>query len=160
MKLLPIISLIITLISPCAHLLANETVAPQSAEQASVAVPSTQEAEHAAPLPAALKPASEIMDTTKLLTQTLFYLGIMVGIGALIIWVIKRGNLPINLRKKASTLRVAETHMLGNKQFLIVVEYEEQKLLLGVGPGMINYLTHLSTPFEDKLAETQPTLDH
>ncbi len=34
--------------------------------------------------------------------------------------------------------------MLGNRQYLMVVEYEENKVLLGVGPGKIDYLTSLN----------------
>ena len=41
-------------------------------------------------------------------------------------------------------LKVVENRMLGNRQYLMVVEYEENKILLGVGPGKIDYLTTLS----------------
>jgi hypothetical protein len=40
---------------------------------------------------------------------------------------------------------------LGNKQYLVVVEYDGQKILLGVGPGMINKLCYLGSAFEEKL---------
>lgn len=42
-------------------------------------------------------------------------------------------------------LKVVENRMLGNRQYLMVVEYEESKILLGVGPGKIDYLTTLGS---------------
>jgi flagellar protein FliO/FliZ len=34
--------------------------------------------------------------------------------------------------------------MLGNRQFLVVAEYEQRKMLIGVCPGRIEYLCTLS----------------
>ncbi len=47
---------------------------------------------------------------------------------------------PKGLRK----LDITETRMLGNRQFLIVAEYEQRKMLIGVCPGRIEYLCTLS----------------
>jgi flagellar protein FliO/FliZ len=41
-------------------------------------------------------------------------------------------------------LQIAETRMLGNRQFLIVAEYEDRKMLIGVCPGRIDYLCTLA----------------
>ena len=41
-------------------------------------------------------------------------------------------------------LVISETRMLGNRQFLVVAEYEEKKLLIGVCPGRIDYLCALN----------------
>jgi flagellar protein FliO/FliZ len=41
-------------------------------------------------------------------------------------------------------LDISETRMLGNRQFLIVAEYEQRKMLIGVCPGRIDYLCTLS----------------
>ncbi len=41
-------------------------------------------------------------------------------------------------------LDISETRMLGNRQFLIVAEYEQRKMLIGVCPGRIEYLCTLS----------------
>jgi flagellar protein FliO/FliZ len=41
-------------------------------------------------------------------------------------------------------LVISETRTLGNRQFLIVAEYENRKMLLGVCPGRIDYLATLS----------------
>lgn len=40
-------------------------------------------------------------------------------------------------------LEIAEMRALGNRQFLLVVEYENQRMLLGVTPGQIDYLCPL-----------------
>lgn len=67
--------------------------------------------------------------------------GLLIG-GA---WfLLKRGALPRPFAKKEGRLRVLETRMLGNRQFLMVVEYDDAKLLLGVCPGRIDYLTPLA----------------
>lgn len=73
-------------------------------------------------------------------------LGYAVVIGALCIAVwyfFKRGGFRKSFSKGQGKLRVAETRMLGNRQFISVIEYEDQKILIGVGPGKIDYLTTL-----------------
>ncbi len=40
-------------------------------------------------------------------------------------------------------LVVSESRSLGNRQFLVVVEYENERILLGVTPGKIDYLCPL-----------------
>lgn len=41
-------------------------------------------------------------------------------------------------------LVISEARTLGNRQFLVVAEYENRKMLLGVCPGRIDYLSTLS----------------
>lgn len=53
---------------------------------------------------------------------------------------------------KASALQIKETRLLGNKQFLLVVEYEGQKMLLGTSPNGLQYLCKLDSP-EGKRSE-------
>jgi len=65
------------------------------------------------------------------------------GVGAWFLF--KRGFLKKPFSKGEGKLKVAESRMLGNRQFLMVVEYEDNKILLGVGPGKIDYLTSLDT---------------
>lgn len=45
--------------------------------------------------------------------------------------------------KSGQRLNLLETRMLGNKQFLVVAEYDDRRMLLGVGPGFINHLCFL-----------------
>ncbi len=58
--------------------------------------------------------------------------------------VLKRGGIARPFGKGEGRLRVLETRMLGNRQVLMVVEYDDAKLLLGVCPGRIDYLTPLA----------------
>lgn len=54
--------------------------------------------------------------------------------------------LGLGLSKTRHTqLQVKETRMLGHKQFLLVVEYEGQKMLLGTSPNGIQYLCKLDS---------------
>ena len=47
--------------------------------------------------------------------------------------------------RKAGTIRVTETCSLGNRNFLIVAQCDDERHLLGVGPNFCHYLTKLST---------------
>ena len=45
--------------------------------------------------------------------------------------------------KGVRKLLINETRMLGGRQFLVVAEYEDKKMLIGVCPGRIDYLCQL-----------------
>jgi flagellar biogenesis protein FliO len=73
---------------------------------------------------------------------------IYVLLGAGVIWIGWRyfknnGTLPGRDLKpnEITQLRVLGNKPLGNKQNLMVIEFEGRKMLLGVGPGFISYLT-------------------
>lgn len=69
---------------------------------------------------------------------------VIIGAVAIVVWyLLKRGIIRKPGAKGDGKLRIAETRMLGNRQFISVVEYEDQKILIGVGPGKIDYLTTL-----------------
>ena len=70
----------------------------------------------------------------------LLILGAM-GVGAW--YLFKRGVFRKPFSNKEGKLNIAESRMLGNRQYIMVVEYEDNKILLGVGPGKIDYLTSL-----------------
>ena len=73
------------------------------------------------------------------------YLILVVIVGMAVFgYLAKRGKLPIKGLSDGGALRIKETRMLGNKQFLVVVEHQDRKMLLGVGPGFISYLCPLS----------------
>ncbi len=80
------------------------------------------------------------------LAFTVFGCLLIVGAIIAVIWILfKRGVIRKPFANVEGKLKVAETRMLGNRQFIMVVEYEEQKILLGVGPGKIDYLTSLGS---------------
>ncbi len=83
--------------------------------------------------------------------RILIYLGILGGLGYAALYFVrqsKSGGIKMRLKGNKGGLVLKETHTLGNKQFLVVVEYEGQKFLLGVGPGMINKLCDLGAKTE------------
>ena len=82
---------------------------------------------------------------------------VLLGVGS---YFLKNGFNFIQPKAKAGRkLNVAETRMLGNRQFLVVAEYEGRKMLLGVCPGRIELLSDLGgkseEPFAEQLGEGQ-----
>lgn len=73
------------------------------------------------------------------------YLIILIGFLVAAWFLFKRGVFRKPFSKTEGKLEIKESKMLGNRQFLMVVEYEDNKILLGVGPGKIDYLTSLNT---------------
>ncbi len=56
-------------------------------------------------------------------------------------------GLPL-VRKNAASdrkLQILETRPLGNRQYLLVIGYEDSRMLLGVTPGKIDYLCPLDS---------------
>lgn len=53
-------------------------------------------------------------------------------------------------------LVISEARTLGNRQFLIVAEYENRKMLLGVCPGRIDYLSTLSGGHDETFSTELP----
>ncbi|MBK1878441.1 flagellar biosynthetic protein FliO [Pelagicoccus mobilis] len=75
---------------------------------------------------------------------TLIGYAVVIGAVAVVVWYLfKSGFMRKSLGKEGGKLKIAETRMLGNRQFISVVEYGDQKILIGVGPGKIDYLTTL-----------------
>ncbi|OHE72844.1 MAG: hypothetical protein A2Y14_02265 [Verrucomicrobia bacterium GWF2_51_19] len=61
---------------------------------------------------------------------------------------LKRGN--FRLRNRENRLQITETKMLGNRQFLLVAEYGNQRILLGVSPSGIQHLCYLESESTEK----------
>ncbi|HEY4301444.1 MAG TPA: flagellar biosynthetic protein FliO [Candidatus Didemnitutus sp.] len=64
------------------------------------------------------------------------------GVGGWLLWRQRRltGGLT---QREARKLAVAETRSLGNRQYLVVADYEGKKFLIGVCPGRIDMLANL-----------------
>ena len=76
--------------------------------------------------------------------QIAAYLAGMVALVVGGVWLMRNG-LPSMQRKKGERkLNISETRGLGARQFLVVAEYENRKMLIGVCPGRIDYLCTLS----------------
>ncbi len=86
----------------------------------------------------------------KVLIKIIGFLVLLSAGACLLVRFLKGGSLQglgLGLAKaKASQLQIKETRLLGNKQFLLVVEYEGQKMLLGTSPNGLQYLCKLDSP--------------
>lgn len=56
---------------------------------------------------------------------------------------------------KGQNLKISEMRVLGNKQYLAIVEYEDKKILLGVSPGLIQHLGHLDGSDADRRSKPE-----
>jgi flagellar biogenesis protein FliO len=73
------------------------------------------------------------------------------------IYLVKHGLPARGLRNAVERkLQISEMRSLGNRQFLVVVEYEENKMLLGVAPGKIDYLCALESRVTTDFASLAP----
>ena len=82
----------------------------------------------------------ESFETEDIVAKVFIYLALFGGCAVAILFMVRKNRWGIKANKKGSLLKIEETHMLGNKQFLVVAEFANQKILLGVGPGMIKNL--------------------
>lgn len=85
------------------------------------------------------------------LGRSLGYLTLFAAIAGAAVYFIKFG-LPL-ARKSATAerkLQILETRPLGNRQYLLVVAYDETRMLLGITPGKIDYLCPLDTSAASK----------
>jgi flagellar protein FliO/FliZ len=101
-----------------------------------------QAASEPAPAPAAQTFTTPATGSTTTLTLYLVLMVALLGGGA---YLVRNGFTLLQPKMKgARKLQISETRMLGNRQFLVVAEYEDRKMLLGVCPGRIDYLATLS----------------
>jgi flagellar biogenesis protein FliO len=72
------------------------------------------------------------------------YFAVLVGLAGAGLYLLRNG-LPLRSLRSgdARKLQIVEMRALGNRQFLLVVEYEQNRMLLGVTPGKIDYLCPL-----------------
>jgi flagellar biogenesis protein FliO len=62
----------------------------------------------------------------------------------------KKGILGKFRSPSTGRLKIKDQIMLGNRQFLVVVEYENREVLVGVGPGFIRQVCDLSNSPKEK----------
>lgn len=91
---------------------------------------------------------------------TLVGYAVVIGALGVVVWYLfKSGFMRKPFAKGEGKLKIAETRMLGNRQFISVVEYDNQKILIGVGPGKIDYLTTLQNSSGDFPQIDSPSFD-
>ncbi len=86
-------------------------------------------------LPAAAGKADRSKNTILLLAAA------AAGIGGWLLW--RQRKSPSGAGGQARKLAIAESRSLGNRQFLVVADYDGKKFLLGVCPGRIEMLAPL-----------------
>jgi len=73
-----------------------------------------------------------------------FYLVVLLVLAGLAVFLLRSGWPAGFLRKSGPRkLQVSEIRSLGNRQFLVIAEYETTRLFLGVSQGRIDLLCHL-----------------
>jgi flagellar protein FliO/FliZ len=96
----------------------------------------------ASPSPAASPIGSHSTDG---MLQLFVYFVLIVGLLVAGLYFTRSGFNSLHRRGKGERkLVISEARTLGNRQFLVVAEYENRKMLLGVCPGRIDYLSTLS----------------
>lgn len=66
-------------------------------------------------------------------------------------------GLKTNGKPRDGRIRVSETCSLGNKNYLIVAQCDQERHLLGVGPNFCQYLTKLNSVSFDKTEQQTPS---
>ena len=96
-----------------------------------------------APQASSTRPPTPDFDS---LGRMLGYLTLFAALSGAGFYFVKFG-LPL-VRKNAASdrkLQILETRPLGNRQYLLVIGYEDSRMLLGVTPGKIDYLCPLDS---------------
>ena len=96
---------------------------------------------------------------TAALMQLFVYFFLLLGILAAGLFFFRNGFGCLRPKRPAiRKLEISETRMLGNRQFLVVAEYEGKRMLIGVCPGRIDYLCNLgeAEPDEDRFSALVP----
>ena len=93
--------------------------------------------------PAAGQPPAPLPDSQRMVSLALYF-AVLVGLAGAGLYLLRNG-LPLRSLRSgdARKLQIVEMRALGNRQFLLVVEYEQNRMLLGVTPGKIDYLCPL-----------------
>ena len=78
---------------------------------------------------------------------TFVYLLVFLGV---LYYLNKKGFLGRLRRTSAGRLKIKDQIMLGNRQFLVVVEYGTREVLVGVGPGFIRQVCDLCDAPQEK----------
>ncbi|MEM9158813.1 MAG: flagellar biosynthetic protein FliO [Verrucomicrobiota bacterium] len=81
---------------------------------------------------------------------------VLCGFAVVAWYLFRKGVFKKTFKHVEGNLKISENRMLGNRQFLMVVEYEDNKVLLGVSPGKIDYLTTLESGYRKEFPTLEP----
>lgn len=102
-------------------------------------------------------PAPLSAPSTEGILQVMVYFFLLIALLAGGLYFFRNGLAFLPKKNKGPRkLVVSETRALGNRQFLIVAEYEHRKMLLGVCPGRIDYLCTLSGESDETFSTEIP----
>ena len=101
-------------------------------------------------------------DSTQFTSQIIRIVGFL-GIHSVIAFLFTRFYKGKNLipvsSKSSGKIQIADTHSLGNRQFLVVAQYDSEKHLLGVSPNGIQHLTSLKNSSELISPQSEDSID-
>ena len=86
---------------------------------------------------------SDSVQFTSQIFRIVGFLGILSVLAFVFTRFYKGKNIIPTSSKSSGKIQIADTHSLGNRQFLVVAEYDCEKHLLGVSPNGIQHLTSL-----------------
>jgi len=117
----------------------SSDIAPSAVQSSTAASPNSSPSQQ--PLPT--RPPAPDIDS---LGRMLGYLTLFAALAGVCVYFMKFG-LPLGRKGSAMDrkLQILETRPLGNRQYLLVVGYEDSRMLLGVTPGKIDYLCPLDS---------------
>jgi flagellar biogenesis protein FliO len=98
-------------------------------------------------LPAENKPGLEnLFDDQDLFrpTQWIAPVVVLLLLVGTMVFLQKKGYLGMGRHRAEGKLRIKDQILLGNRQFLVVVEYGGNEILVGIGPGFISHVSTLS----------------
>jgi flagellar biosynthetic protein FliO len=154
MRILALIAFLFSLALPSS--LAQDETVDQSQIVYPKSAPSDEQSESASTPYADL--VAEGASPVGMVVTVLGYLIILGGMAVVAWYLFKRGVIRKPFANSEGKLKVAESRMLGNRQYIMVVEYEDNRILLGVGPGKIDYLTSLNG-YRNEFPNLEPQSD-
>ncbi|MDR2396265.1 MAG: flagellar biosynthetic protein FliO [Puniceicoccales bacterium] len=99
------------------------------------------------------QPVSELTHFSNTSISLILQIGIFmvfVMVGTYAFAKFKQNKFPLKAKNKPSQLSILETYALGNRQYLLVVAYNQQKFLLNVHPHGTQYLCTLNNTYDKK----------
>lgn len=118
---------------------------PAGAASAPADIPEVAAPAQAMPAPAPAPMAMDYKPSGGSGAQLSLYLVLLLALLAGGAYLLRNGFTIFQPKLKGERrLQISETRMLGNRQFLIVAQYEDRKMLIGVCPGRIDYLCTLA----------------
>ena len=73
------------------------------------------------------------------------FLGILASLAYILTKFLNKRDKFRNVQQGKNSITLCDTRSLGNRQFLVVAEYDQQKFLLGVSTGNIKLLSKLNS---------------